>query len=361
MKLVMFTQTLDRNASVQGFAHEWVRVLGERLDRLFVIANEVGCYDLPESIEVYDLGARDGVGRSRKIYRLNKYLHGITGDHRLDGAFVHQIEHYGLAGWLQLWWQNVPIVQFKAHKGVPVTLWMASYLFDHFVTSSEGGLELRTDRKRVIGQGIDTNRFRPRERNGEDGPFTLTTVGRISPVKDYETLLDASHRYLDRSSGEDFRVRIVGGPGTSEQKTYLRELKETTRDLGIDRVVEFVPPVSNEEIVEEYRSCDLFVNLSRTGSLDKAVLEAMACECPIVTSNWAYREVLPEPLRESCMIEPGDVEGLVEKIDFFRRKRGTKDETDLTRQLREIVVEEHNLERFMDRLVEVFRALQGSR
>lgn len=356
MNLLMFTQKLDREASVQGFAHEWVRKLADHVDELIVIANEVGLYDLPDSVAVHSLGAENDRGRLKKLYRLWSYLTETLNTHRIDGAFVHQIEHYGLASWFHLRWHEVPIVQFKAHKGVPVTLGAASYLFDYFVTSSEDGLELETDRKRVIGQGINTDRFRPTNESADSETFRLSTIGRISPVKDYETLLEALAKY-QRDNGP-LSVRIIGGPGTPDQRQYHQKLKQMAVELGIEDVVEFVPPVPNEEVVSEYRRSDLFVNLSRTGSLDKAVLEAMACECPIVTSNWAYREVLPESLQERCMIEPGDVDSLVDKIKFFRSIQGTSQERDLTGQLRKIVVEEHNLDRFMERLVEVFRELK---
>ncbi|MEK7522407.1 MAG: glycosyltransferase, partial [Patescibacteria group bacterium] len=59
-------------------------------------------------------------------------------------------------------------------------------------------------------------------------------------------------------------------------------------------IIEFVGPIPNKNIVEFYQSGDLFVNLSDTGSLDKAVLEAMACGLKVLTSNEAFKNIVPE-------------------------------------------------------------------
>lgn len=360
MNLIMFTQKLDREASVQGFAHEWIARLSDHLEQLFVITNELGDYHLPDSVTVRSLRAEDNVSRPTKVLLLWSALREFYRKAEIHGAFVHQIELYGLVALPQLKLHGTPIVQFKAHKGVPLTLKLASYVFDGFVTSSEDGLELRTPRKWVIGQGINTDRFRPGEGEGTSGEFRISSIGRISPVKDYETLFYALQEYRGRGPDDDsVNVRLVGGPGTPEQRQYKAKLVSLVEELGIEDWVEFVPPKPNEAIPEEYRRADLFVNLSHTGSLDKAVLEAMACECPVVTSNWAYREVFPESIKQKCLIEPGDVETLADRIEYFRDIKGSGEDRELREALREIVVSEHNLDRFLERLVDVFRKLQS--
>lgn len=48
--------------------------------------------------------------------------------------------------------------------------------------------------------------------------------------------------------------------------------------------VYLVGAVANRNIIPFLQEADLFVNTSHTGSLDKAIVEAMACGLPILTS-----------------------------------------------------------------------------
>ena len=43
--------------------------------------------------------------------------------------------------------------------------------------------------------------------------------------------------------------------------------------------------LSDLEVRKEYRSAGVFVHTSETGSLDKVVLEALACGLPVITTS----------------------------------------------------------------------------
>lgn len=357
MKLIMFTQVIDQNATVQGFAHEWAKSLAERLDTLYVIANRLGEHELPQNVRVFSLGAEEGASRTRKLYRLWKITAKVVRKDKLDGAFVHQIEQYGLATYPFLKVCGVPVIQFKAHKGVPWTLKLAGNLFDHFVTSTRGGLDLETPDLTVIGQAIDTNLFSPAQNSRSNETLQVTSVGRISPVKDYETVLEGFSGVDPSKLDADVKLKIVGGPARPGDGQYLRSLKDRVRNLGFEGTVEFTGALANDEIPEHLRETDLFINASRTGSLDKSGLEAMACECLLLTSNPAYAEILPEDLAETMTYPTGETERLTRKIEMLlslapekRRRLGAK--------LREVVVRDHGLDRFMDNLVAVFESKQ---
>jgi glycosyltransferase involved in cell wall biosynthesis len=359
----MFTQKVDLNAPVQGFAHRWIEVLADKLSNLIVITNELGKHQLPKNVTVHSLGKERGYSFLRKFFRL-QHLTASVLKSNLDGIFVHQIEHYGLAVMPQLVSRPIPVVQFKAHKGIPWTLSIANKVFDGFVTSSAGGLELPDRRKVVIGQGIDTDLFSPlpqqSNRGENDDQFSIVSVGRISPVKDYETLIDAVGILRGSNRSRNIKVSIVGGPGTPEQTKYLESLKNKVIQESLEDVIEFRSPVPNREVPGIYRSADLFVNLSKTGSLDKAVLEAMACECLILTANWAYKEVLSDSLADDLVIQPEDQHELADAILSIRSWDAKRKRT-VEKNLRSIVVNNHNLDRFMERLVKVFELLGKSR
>ena len=52
-KLLMITRKVDRNDALAGFAWNWVKKIGENLDKFYVISWQAGDKsDLPDNIEV---------------------------------------------------------------------------------------------------------------------------------------------------------------------------------------------------------------------------------------------------------------------------------------------------------------------
>jgi glycosyltransferase involved in cell wall biosynthesis len=94
-----------------------------------------------------------------------------------------------------------------------------------------------------------------------------------------------------------------------------------------------------------------------TGSLDKAVLEAMACEKPIVTCNESFRNVLGHHAKD-LMFDRGDHQSLCERVNHLLGL-SAEARACLGRELREIVIQDHDLDGFIDRLVIVFSETGG--
>jgi hypothetical protein len=90
---------------------------------------------------------------------------------------------------------------------------------------------------------------------------------------------------------------------------------------------------------------DALVNDMRSGATDKVVYEAAATCMPVLASNPAFDKLLPPELR----FESGDVDGLALAIVGVLGS----DRAALGRSLREIVVREHSVETWADRVVEL--------
>ena len=92
------------------------------------------------------------------------------------------------------------------------------------------------------------------------------------------------------------------------------------------------------------------MNLSNTGSLDKAVLEAMNAGLIVLTSNEAYKETLPKNL----MVERDQPEKLKEKISEMMNLDDIKRERIIQGRRKE-VAENHSLNNLITKIVARFK------
>jgi|SRR3989344_5868381 len=115
----------------------------------------------------------------------------------------------------------------------------------------------------------------------------ILTVGRIAPIKNYEVLIEAAKILQQR--GVHFSVTIVGESALKQDEAYEKRIRQESAGLNF----QFVRKKTQSELPKIYQEHDIFVHMSRTGSLDKVVLEAMACGIKVLSCNEASRNFLP--------------------------------------------------------------------
>lgn len=348
MKLLVLTQKVDRRDDVLGFFHGWLAALAGRSEQVIVICLQKGECRLPANVRVFSLGKETGVSRLKYLSNFYKYIWRQRPNY--DCVWVHMNTVYVLlGGWL---WRLLgkKVILWYAHGRVSWDLRLAVFLSHRVVTSTASGCRLASKKIHVIGQGIDTNEFTRKNFSHEPGkPFTIVSIGRISPSKDYETLLRALRILPERPL--DLVVYIIGDLGRPEQKEYWQRLNKLTAELELGKIVHFLGSVPHQQIKPYLRAADLFVNLGRTGSLDKAILEAAACGLPIVSCNEAIAQELKHDAR--FIFSPGAAEELARKIawyfELYKKDHGQLQP--IGQELRQFVVKRHNLDQFITRLV----------
>jgi glycosyltransferase involved in cell wall biosynthesis len=180
----------------------------------------------------------------------------------------------------------------------------------------ERHLDVDPAKLRLIPEAVDHELFHPGDR-GEaqrrladryaiEGPFVLF-VSSLWPYKNCEGLLRAFA--LSKSELAGHRLVIVG-PG--RDKTYVGELRALADELGIADDVTWVGGVPLEETVHFYRAADVFVYPSHNETFGLTILEAMACGCPVVTSD---RSAMPETAGGAAVLaDPRDPASIAEAV-----------------------------------------------
>lgn len=133
-------------------------------------------------------------------------------------------------------------------------------------------LGVSPDTIHVIHNGIDTGVFAPSD-SASPGEQILW-IGRFTPGKGVEYLLKGFHAFSREHP--DYTLVMVGrGP--------LRdELTRMIREMGLEDRVVLKDFVSNTELPDLYRDSSVFVLSSLEEGVPRTILEAMACERPVV-------------------------------------------------------------------------------
>jgi D-inositol-3-phosphate glycosyltransferase len=113
----------------------------------------------------------------------------------------------------------------------------------------------------------------------------LSFVGRIQPHKGPDVLIRAvaemlKHTPVLRAKLKTFIIGGASGNGSQEPE----RLRALTKFLGVEDVIEFMPPVAHNELSDWYRASDLVCVPSYSESFGLVALEAQACGTPVVAT-----------------------------------------------------------------------------
>jgi glycosyltransferase involved in cell wall biosynthesis len=162
----------------------------------------------------------------------------------------------------------------------------------------EGAIELGADPGRTftVGNGVDTERFRPRDRAEarrrvglpEEDDLVLS-VGHLVERKGFHHLVRAWPRVREARPGA--RLVIVGAAG--EEGDFTAGIRRAIAEAGVADCVQLAGAVSHEELGPWYGAADLFCLASAKEGRANVLLEALASGTPVVATDvWGTSEVV---------------------------------------------------------------------
>lgn len=268
MKLLIVTQAMDIQDPVLGFFVRWVEEFAKYAERIEVICLKEGKHSLPANVRVHSLGKERRVSRVKYVFNFYRYLWRLRRNY--DAVFVHMNPEYVVLGgvWWRLWGKKIAL--WYTHKHVDLKLRLAALLANIVFTASEESFRLQSKKVHIVGHGIDVDFFTP-DAGVARGDWMLS-VGRLMSSKRHDVAIEAAaqaHREL----------RVIGeGPERERLISLATALGANVRFLG---------GLTQAQLRGEYRTAGVLVHTSETGSLDKVVLEALACGLPVITTSTA--------------------------------------------------------------------------
>lgn len=213
----------------------------------------------------------------RKFMRKNYRL--IATDHNWNGLTIARVFK-----------TSKPMMKFSGFDGLlPVTR-AASSFYMNFAKVF-----------RPLYGGVDPERFRPV--NGKRGKDILF-VGRLTPYKKVENIIKAISLLEDQP-----RLTVIGPTLDKQYRTLLEELASK---LNVD--TRFLGTVSDESLVKYLSSSAALVLPSIDEGFGLVLLEAMACELPVVANRAGGVPEAVDDGETGYLVRQGDIQQLSDRM-----------------------------------------------
>lgn len=337
MNILVFTLAVDETHVTLGFAVRILRALAARFESIDVVTMYEGTYDLPPNVRVRSVGRERGTSKPQRFFAFYKHVFAVVRERKIDVAFAHMSHLFAWLFWPVAKLKKIPTMMWYAHGAIGTSLRLAHRAVDRVITSTPEGFRIPSTKVKYIGQAIDTGVFTPVDRQDcLSSTIRVVTVGRVASAKQLDLMIEA----LQRWGRSDWRLTIAGDATAPVEQEYADRVQKTHAD---ERVT-WLGRIDPEAIASVLHQSDVFINLSTTGSLDKAIVEAMATGCAVLSSNDGFVALAKAEGVDECIVQ-SNVESITAGLD----RMTSIDRNALGRRL-SAIAERHSFNGFIDRL-----------
>ena len=210
----------------------------------------------------------------------------------------------------------------------------------------------------VIQRGVDMNRFNPNtvdpskvaqlnEKFGLNGKIVITSVGRITWLKDYETFIKSMAKVCQHTPEA---VGLIVGGYRKDKSDYFKSLQQLVADHKLEGRIIFTG--SQVDIASIYALSDIVVNASlKMGNMGRTVVEALALGTPVIATTFEGLRNLVEDDKNGYVINNKDVNSLADALIRTLRTSFT------VGAIRSTVPEEYTLDHMVKSILGVYQQL----
>jgi glycosyltransferase involved in cell wall biosynthesis len=274
-KVFFFTPKIDLSDPIFGHSLDWIRAISGKVNSLEVIAVhlENAPRNFGNNVHFSELG---GGSFSKRIKGFFKLIHfgfvASFGERNQTVVIYHMLKEPGVIIGALLKLAKVHQILWYSHSANSIALKLTNCLVDQVFTPTINSYPIQSKKLRIIGHGIDSEKFNvlnaPKE-NQRDG---IISVGRISRIKKLESLIFAM-----ANINED--VNFIG-PIFDEE--YSKSLLNMSHEFQVNL------KLSGPKSYEQIQSIFLNSEMCYTGSpktLDKSAVQAAMCGCFVVSNE----------------------------------------------------------------------------
>lgn len=206
----------------------------------------------------------------------------------------------------------------------------------------------------VFAQAAATGDFR--KKHGIEADCTvILCVSRIDYQKNQAELVKLAAQLRNR--GENIRLALIG-PVTSE--SYLSKIKQTASELDFQKeliIIEGIKPYS-PELIDAYKSSDVFILPSLHEPFGIVVLEAWAAGIPVIAADTGGLSYLIKNGENGLLCPKGSLKDF--ENSYFRLKQDAALKNKIVERAAWEAGEEYSWENICDRLEDFYSKVKGN-
>jgi glycosyltransferase involved in cell wall biosynthesis len=197
--------------------------------------------------------------------------------------------------------------------------------------------------------GVDTNEFRKKEVKKDKDTIYIGTIKAMEDKYGIQYIIEAAKLLLQRIKNKKLKVLLVG-PGTR-----IDHYKAIVKAEKLESVIEFTGRVSFTEVSNYHNLLDVFLNVSidDSESFGVAVVEAMACETPVVVTDVGGLKEVVDHGEYGIIVKKRDAEAIASAVEKI-----VNDEAyvkTITAKARQHVLKKYDFNVCLDKMIHIYK------
>ena len=184
-------------------------------------------------------------------------------------------------------------------------------------------------------------------RYGLENFHTILFVGRVSPTKNPEILINAFK--IVHTEIYDTKLIFVG-PISDKYKSKLIIL---AKELNIDKFVVFTGEINREDVLSAYCCADIFVSLGGWEGLPTTMLEAMSFGLPCIMFNSGGVGGVIKDRETGLIVNELNTKKIAEKIMLLLEDCALREE--ISQNAKKEISENYRWERCFEKIYKIYR------
>lgn len=203
----------------------------------------------------------------------------------------------------------------------------------------------------VIPFGVNVNEFCKKEVKSlfDKDVFVVGSIKPLEELYNTDILIKAFDSLKKKHPEKELKLLIIG------EGSQMKSLKKLTSQLNISNDVTFTGRIPFSAVSNYFNMLDILVNISDYESFGVSVIEAMACEKPVVATNTGGLKEIIENSNFGSLVEVGNVEQTANEIDIYILDESLKRKVGIA--AREKVIQKYNWENNIKQIMDVYQSL----
>lgn len=201
----------------------------------------------------------------------------------------------------------------------------------------------------VINRWVNLNKFKFTESNKRKQSNTIVSIGRISPSKGYEYLIEGFKKVVRQNPY--LKLKIVGSPDKTKMD-YFQHLKTLVNRFSLNHNVEFSG--FRQDVENVLGEAKIAISASVIDeAFPRAVLEASACGIPVIATEVGGVSEIIENEVNGIMVEPKNSEAIAKAIMKLTADTALADT--MAKKAREKIEKMYSMEKSLQETAQVYK------